>query len=131
MEKTKEAEYYLGLYKEDLLYIGLSIEETTFHMQIARNYAIDFLIRQQFAAVKDAAKPSNIDTYIVDFMIRNRLVRSKKSLHERLESLKRFLDSLSRHRRISSQSLSKAFLHLEEKEEVWANYLKSGPKSGR
>lgn len=131
MEKTKEAEYYLGLYKEDLLYIGLSIEETTFHMQIARNYAIDFLIRQQFAAVKDAAKPSNIDTYIVDFMIRNRLVRSKKRLHERLESLKRFLDSLSRHRRISSQSLSKAFLHLEEKEEVWASYLKSGPKSGR
>ena len=131
MEKTKEAEYYLGLYKEDLLYTGLSIEETTFHMQIARNYAIDFLIRQQFATVKDAAKPSNIDTYIVDFMIRNRLVRSKKSLHERLESLRRFLDSLSRHRRISSQSLSKAFLHLEEKEEVWASYLKSGPKSGR
>ena len=122
------AEHYLALYKEDLFFLGFSMEETTFHMQIARNYAIDFLVQQQFQSIAEAARPSLLEAYVVDHCLRLRLVRSEKGLEKRLASLKRFLQSLMQHRSLSSSVLSKAFSYLDANLPRWKTYL---PKSGR
>ncbi len=122
------AEHYLSLYKEDLLFQGFSMEETTFHMQVAKSYAIDFLCDQRFQSIADAAKPSLLEAYILDYCLRLRLVRSENGLSKRIGSLKRFLQSLMEHRRLSHQAFSKAFVFLDAGFPKWNGYL---PKTAR
>lgn len=123
MNRLLETEHYLKLYKEDLLFLGFSMESTTFHMKIARNYAVEFLLEEQFQPISSASRSSLLEIYVVDYCLRTRLVRSKAGLERRLDSLKRFLESLQRHRCFSMQSLSKAFSFLDVSKNRWLDYL--------